>query len=43
MVVVDLLQNLLVRFADPAFQEEVDNLKLEADRRAGRVLIGGLK
>ncbi|CAJ1338989.1 unnamed protein product [Effrenium voratum] len=39
--VLDLMQNMLVAFSDPAFQEEVYLLRKEADQRAGRRLVNG--
>lgn len=39
--IVEMLQHLLVRFADPPFQEEIEALKWEFDQRAGRVLVRG--
>eukprot|EP00913_Durusdinium_trenchii_P019535 g18364.t1 len=41
-VILELLQTLLLRFGDPFIQEEVENLKREADHRAGRVLNRGV-
>lgn len=39
--ILEFLHNLYVRYADPAFQDEIELLKREADQRAGRVLVRG--
>eukprot|EP00438_Fugacium_kawagutii_P007867 Skav210132 [mRNA] locus=scaffold2194:547200:567803:+ [translate_table: standard] len=39
--IMEFLHALLVRYSDPVFQDEIEHLKMEADKRAGRVLVRG--